>query len=47
MGVEYKLVNMTKRECISFMHMGGSKMKELAGALLHKWQCIERFCKIS
>jgi hypothetical protein len=31
MGVQYQLVNMTKRECISFTHMDGTKMKELAG----------------
>lgn len=31
MGVEYILVNLTKREQISFIHMAGSKMRELAG----------------
>lgn len=31
MGVEYILVNETKKEMISFSHLNGSKMKELAG----------------
>ena len=31
MGVEYTLVNTTKCECISFVHMDGAKQKELAG----------------
>lgn len=31
MGVEYTLINLTKREQISFIHMAGSKMRELAG----------------
>ena len=31
MGVEYTLVNESKKECISFHNMQGSKAKELAG----------------
>lgn len=31
MGVEYILVNQTKKEMISFSHLNGSKMRELAG----------------
>lgn len=31
MGVEYSLVNISKREYISFEHMAGSKARELAG----------------
>ncbi|WP_163836714.1 hypothetical protein [Spartinivicinus ruber] len=31
MGVEYILVNETKKEMISFSHLNGSKMRELAG----------------
>ncbi|MCX4028621.1 hypothetical protein H0A36_13920 [Endozoicomonas sp. SM1973] len=31
MGVEYILVNETKREMISFNHLNGSKKRELAG----------------
>ena len=31
MGVEYILVNETKKEIISFTHLNGSKMRELAG----------------
>lgn len=31
MGVEYILVNETKKEMVSFSHLNGSKMRELAG----------------
>jgi hypothetical protein len=31
MSVEYTLVNQTKKEVISFAHLNGSKIKELAG----------------
>lgn len=31
MGVEYILVNETKKEMISFTHLNGCKMRELAG----------------
>ena len=31
MGVEYILVNQTKKEMISFSHLNGSKIRELAG----------------
>jgi len=31
MGIEYTLVNQTKKECVSFTHLNGSKMLELAG----------------
>lgn len=31
MGVEYYLVNATKKELISFSHLNGNKKKELAG----------------
>lgn len=31
MGVEYILVNQSKREMISFAHLNGSKMRELVG----------------
>ena len=31
MGVEYILVNETKKEMVSFVHLNGSKMRELAG----------------
>jgi hypothetical protein len=31
MGVEYILVNETKKEMISFAHLNGSKMRELSG----------------
>lgn len=31
MGVEYILVNQTKKEMVSFSHLNGSKMRELAG----------------
>lgn len=31
MGVEYILVNQTKKEQVSFAHLNGSKMRELAG----------------
>lgn len=31
MGVEYTLVNETKKEMVSFSHLNGSKMRELAG----------------
>ncbi|WP_144394377.1 hypothetical protein [Pleionea sediminis] len=31
MGVEYILVNETKKEMVCFSHLNGSKMRELAG----------------
>lgn len=31
MGVEYILVNKTKKEFISFAHLNGSKMREITG----------------
>lgn len=31
MGTEFTLVNVSKRECISFIHMAGSKARELTG----------------
>lgn len=31
MGVEYILVNETKKEMISFAHLNGSKMREIVG----------------
>lgn len=31
MGVEYVLINETKKEMISFKHLNGSKKRELAG----------------
>ena len=31
MGVQYVLVNQTKKELVSFSHLNGSKMRELAG----------------
>lgn len=31
MGVEYTLVNETKKEIISFVHLNGSKKRELTG----------------
>ena len=33
MGVEYTLVNETKKETISFAHLPGSKKRELAGGI--------------
>lgn len=31
MGIEYRLINQTKKELISFAHLNGAKTKELAG----------------
>ena len=31
MGIEFELVNQTKKELISFCHLNGSKKRELAG----------------
>ena len=31
MGVEYSLVNKTKKETLNFLHLAGSKKRELAG----------------
>ncbi len=45
MSVEYILVNQTKKEIISFIHMNGSKKRELAGnapqAAVVTWYLIE------
>ena len=44
MGVEYELVNFTKKERISYAHLAGSKMRELAGnpaqAAITTWYLI-------
>ena len=45
MGVEYFLVNQTKKECIGFQHMDGSKAREIAGnpaqAALVSWYMLK------
>ncbi len=45
MGVEYTLVNQSKKEIVSFAHMNGSKKRELAGnspqAALVTWYMLE------
>ena len=45
MGVEFTLVNESKKECIGFLHMNGSKARELAGnpaqAAVVTWYMLE------